>query len=89
MSYLNQTLLRNPWRIGMSGGGVPVKTGNLRDTHRRTMTKMGFTIQPTANYAQHVHKKRPWLVYAATKNEKKVEKAAKEMLDAIARSLTK
>jgi hypothetical protein len=31
-----RAVINNPWRIGMSEGGVPQGSGNLRDKHRAT-----------------------------------------------------
>lgn len=83
-------IINNPWRIGMSGGGAPVKTGNLRDTHQ-TFFQSNFLgmIYPTADYAQHVHKKRPWMEYVFKNKMKKVEELEKDFLKAIVKDLAR
>jgi hypothetical protein len=77
----------NPWRIGMSGGGSPVRTGNLRDTHIDQVGAFQASIRPTAPYAEAVHKGRPWLDYAMTTEEQQVNNLESEMGDEIIRAL--
>lgn len=83
LAKLESTINNNPWRVGMSGGGVPVKTGNLRDTHLTTRGKFEATIKPSAPYAQAVHSGRPWLNYALSQNEREMVDLQKEMLKQI------
>jgi hypothetical protein len=90
----NRVIIRNPWRRGMSGGGAPVKTGNLRDTHRREVRKWDARIYPTAPYAPYVHgikglarrrsyQLRPWLDFAKDAADKEVQGYERDMLKAI------
>lgn len=57
----NRVIIRNPWRVGMTGGGAPVRTGNLRDTHLRQIDAFEARIGPDAElggkapYAAYVH----------------------------------
>jgi len=64
-------IIRDPWRIGGRGGGVPVsndpryprkyqrqRSGNLRDSHITQINGLQGTIGPnmtTAPYARYVH----------------------------------
>lgn len=84
-----RTLLNNPWKVGMSGGGVPVATGNLRDTHTKTVFPYEVLIRPTAPYASSVHEKRPWLDYAYNENMGKLEKLEDDMMENIVNNLAK
>jgi hypothetical protein len=84
-----RTIQNSPWKVGMSGGGVPVATGNLRDTHQLTISAWEAVIQPTASYAGFVHKKRPWLDYAFENNDSEVRELEKEMLNEIVEDLSK
>lgn len=98
IAVYNRKIIRNPWAIGGSGGGAPVDTGNLRDTHVRTKATRGSfqaKIEPTAPYAQFVHEgtsrmqPRPWLEYAKKKGQPEIDKLAKEMLKNITKDLGK
>ena len=56
-----------PWRVGQRGGGVPVRTGNLRGQHytRIKEWQASFGVSPQrVRYAVPVHNRRPWLDYA-------------------------
>jgi hypothetical protein len=64
LAEYRRVIWRNPWRVGMSGGGAPVLTGHLRDTHNQHVAMLMGRIYPTASYAGYVHHKRPWLAYA-------------------------
>jgi hypothetical protein len=90
----------SPWRLEMSGGGAPVASGHLRDSHRSERTPWTGRIFPTAPYAAYVHgidgwprKKsyqlRPWLEYAETRAEGDIEKLQDEMLNNIVEDLAK
>jgi HK97 gp10 family phage protein len=94
----NRGILRNPWGLLDSGGGAPVATGNLRDTHIRTVEQFKATIGPnlsTAPYAVYIHhgtkkmKARPWLDYAYREKKGEVEQLYRDMLSAIVRDLAK
>ena len=95
MAVYNRLIIRNPWRVGMSGGGAPVRTGNLRDTHQRTVERFQARIVPTASYADKIHdgtgkmKARPWLDYAEKEGEKDIERLADTMTENIIKDLAK
>jgi hypothetical protein len=89
IALYNQGIIRDPWRIGMSGGGSPVKTGNLRDTHKRQIEKWEARIYPTAKYAEIVHESRPWLDFVKNDKDKEVEKLQSDMLNNIIKDLSK
>ena len=91
-------IMSNPWTKGRSGGGAPVDTGNLRDTHQTEIDTWKGRIFPTAPYAAYVHgiegyprkrsyPLRPWLDHAKDKGESKIEQLQQDMLDAIIRDL--
>jgi len=88
-AVLNTTLIRSPWQIGSMGGGVPVATGNLRDTHVRESTPWSISIKPTAPYAEAVHNGRPWLDYAMDSNQKALQDLEIKMLENIVADLAK
>lgn len=88
------TILNNPWRMGMAGGGAPRATGNLAATHVTEQTTWEWRMYPTAPYAEYVHgiegwsrkrkyQLRPWLDYAEQANEGKIQTLEKELLDNI------
>lgn len=79
-------VINNPWRIGMQGGGAPVATGNLRDTHGTMFNQLDAAIFPSlddAPYAPYVHKERPWLDFVQESNEKEIQKLEKDLIDNI------
>lgn len=83
LAVLRGTIMNNPWRIGMSGGGAPVNTGNLRDTHKQSISTWEARIGPNqeaARYAGDVHGTRPWLDYAVAKTERDIEKLEDNLL---------
>ena len=93
-------ILNNPWRMGMSGGGAPTATGNLRDTHETVIKTWEAYITPTAPYAKYIHgvdgyprkrsyQLRPWLEYAFNEGQRDVEKLESDMMDEILRALAK
>lgn len=71
LAVLKSGIVNAPWRIGGTGGGVPVsndprykrrmqrlRSGNLRDTHITQIDAMVGTIGPNlqaAPYARYVH----------------------------------
>lgn len=83
-------IINNPWTVGASGGGAPVNTGNLRDTHK-TLFPSPFIgeIYPTADYAEHVHKKRPWLDFVFDNKMRDIEKLEDEFLTNIVKDLAR
>jgi hypothetical protein len=89
----NETIIRSPWRVGASGGGAPVDTGNLRDTHMKSVSTWEARIYPTAPYAESVHeghagvRARPWLDYAQRVNEARIAALQNNLLDNIVKDL--
>lgn len=86
---------RTPWRVGQSGGGAPVSTGNLRGLHTRKIGKTRASIETRAKYSPFVHegtrymKKRPWLDHAMKKGNKNINKLANDLLKNVTRDLAK
>lgn len=100
IAVLNRQVIRNPWRMGAGGGGAPVDTGNLRDTHRREINQWNARIYPTAPYAPYVHgiegfprkrsyQLRPWLDYATEKGEPEVRQLERRLLKNIVGDLAR
>jgi hypothetical protein len=89
LAEYKRIIIRSPWRMGMAGGGAPVATGNLRDTHLTETTSFDGRIYPTASYSEAVHKTRPWLDYATTTADPAVEKLEQELLSDIVADLAK
>lgn len=89
----NTYIFRAPWRIGGTGGGAPVATGNLRDTHARQILPWEAKITATAHYAQFIHdgtrrmQARPWLEYAQNAAAGAINQLAKQLLDNVVRDL--
>ncbi len=89
-----RTIRGNPWRIGDYGGGAPVDTGNLRDSHLppiygRWESQIRANNVGNADYAQIVHAKRPWLEYAKEENEVKIKSLQDKLLKEIVTKLAK
>jgi len=95
-------IIRSPWKIGGSGGGAPVDTGNLRDTHATKIGAVQATITPTADYAKYVHgrnkgeinartgvKSRPWLDYVFEDKDNEIRRLQDDLLKTIVRDLAK
>ena len=102
IAVYNRLILRNPWRVGGAGGGAPVASGNLRDTHRRVINRLSAQIYPSANYAKYVHgrkrneinrrtgvKSRPWMDFAMEKGDREIKALGKKMLINITHQLSK
>jgi hypothetical protein len=100
---LRGSITQSRWRIGSSGGGVPVDTGNLQKAHvyKITPTKLSITVnQDKAPYAKYVHgidgyprkrsyQLRPWLRWAEKNSEEDINGYAKDMLVGIVDKLEK
>lgn len=93
-------IIRSPWKMGGTGGGAPVKTGNLRDTHQTNIKGLIGTIGPTAKYASYVHgikgfprkrsyQLRPWLDYVRETKDRDVRDLYIGMLKNIVADLAK
>ena len=100
IAVYNRIILRNPWRRGMSGGGAPVDTGNLRDTHVREIGPWSARIYPTAPYAAYVHgidgftrrrsyQLRPWLDHAKETGDREIRALEGRLLEGIIGDLAK
>jgi hypothetical protein len=89
MAVYNRGIIRSPWRVGMLGGGAPVATGNLRDTHRKTVSQWSASISPNASYAEEVHKERPWLDHVFNTSRQEIEKLENDLLDKITEDLAR
>jgi hypothetical protein len=87
IAVYNRGIIRSPWRVGMTGGGAPVATGNLRDTHGKTISQWSATIYPKASYADAVHKNRPWLDHVFTTSQQEIERLEQDLLDKITNDL--
>lgn len=96
---LQRQIIRNPWRIGGIGGGVPIDTRSLRDEHKYRVQPAQLKIsvaQAKANaYGWYVHEgtskmqARPWLNYAVEKEEKNVKDLADDFLNRIVSHLAR
>jgi len=90
-------IIRNPWKIGGTGGGAPVRTGNLRDTHFTQISRFTAMIGPDKfnRYAKFVHegtrkmKARPWLEYVKKDKDSAIQKHYSTMLANITHDLAK
>jgi hypothetical protein len=97
IAAFNRRIIRNPWRMGMSQGGAPHATGNLRDTHLRSVGQWQATIGPDlerAPYARYVHgiegyprkrsyQLRPWLDYTVRDSERDIRILEENLLTKI------
>jgi len=88
--YKRVAVQTSPWKVGQSGGGIPIASGNLREKHYTKISTFEgrFGVSPTSvRYAGYVHggtrkmKARPWLDYANNKSRAKVEKHYKVFMD--------
>ncbi len=89
MAKYRSGIMNNPWKVGMSGGGSPVLSGHMRDTHIPVIGNWEARIGPDTNYAEHVHKKRPWLDHVFKDKEKDVQDLEVKMLEKIVGDLAK
>lgn len=95
LSVYKSGINNRPWVMGVSGGGAPVKTQNLRDTHQTTVERLQGSIYPTAPYAKYVHggtrkvKPRPWLDFVQKDKEPQIEALERELLNNIVSDLAK
>jgi len=97
LSLYNRGIIRQPWRVGSGGGGSPVATGHMRDTHVTEIKPWQAAIFPSPEvpYAVYVHGRdgdsrgRPWMTYVFNKNRLAVAKQQDKMLKAIVKDLAK
>lgn len=91
MAAYNRGIIRNPWRVGQSGGGAPVDTGNLRDTHSRSVSTWEGRITPNAPYAEAVHDRgrhpRPWLDFVKNQKDNEIRQLEQDLLANITNDL--
>jgi len=89
-----KTMRNKPWQVNGSGGGIPVATGNLRDTHQFIKQHFRLEVIPTAEYAGYVHegtrkmRARPWLRYTAEVTESDITKEANNMIERLAKKMS-
>jgi hypothetical protein len=97
-AQLMRGITHDRWRIGASGGGVPVLSGNLKKSHQIDMQPFSLRIwvdENKANYAGYVHRgtrymdSRPWLRYAEDKARPQINADAKRLLDNVVTQLGK
>lgn len=85
----------NPWKVGGRGGGSPVRTGGMRDSHTEKIEPFRAYIRPTTNYAMFVHegtykmKARPWLDWVKRDKQKEINQLSVNMLDNLVKMLAK
>lgn len=100
IAVYNRFIMRRPWGLGQAGGGAPVDTGNLRDTHQREIGTFQARIFPTARYASYVHgiegyprkrsyQLRPWLDWAKKQGQREIDHNADIMLKEIVGDLAR
>jgi hypothetical protein len=91
-------IIRSPWRVGGAGGGSPVRTGNLRDTHLTQIGGLEGRIGPNlqaAPYAKFVHHGtrhmagRPWLEFVKASSDTQIESLYRGMLKEIVGDLAR
>ena len=98
LAKYTEGILRNPWAVGATGGGSPVLTGNLRDTHVTEIGNFEGRIYPNTNkapYALFVHegtgkmKARPWLDYVKKSKNSEILELEKQMMDKLIKDLSR
>ena len=94
MALYKKEIRSMPWAVGTkSGGGVPIDTGNLRDTHRTVFKGLSAKIYPTATYSNYVHggtnkmDARPWLDHAKNAQDSNVKILESKLIDSINKNL--
>jgi hypothetical protein len=91
-SYVRRGIEGSRWTMGSSGGGVPVDTGNLKKSHEYKLEPFKFSVtvdNRRAEYADPVHRGRPWLRYAEQKALPQINREAKTLLENITNDLAK
>jgi len=91
-------IIREPWKMGGAGGGSPVRSGHLRDTHMTQINGLEGVIGPdthAAPYAKFVHHGtkrmpgRPWLEFVKATKEREIESLYLGMLKNIVADLAR
>lgn len=89
LAVYKKGIRENPWRIGSVGGGSPVNTGRLRDSHRTQIKNYNakiYTTLPYAVYVYHGTKKmqsRPWLQSVANSKDREINRLIDKMTKTI------
>lgn len=99
MAHYKRGIIRSPWTLQSSGGGAPVASGNLRDTHQTRVRPFKSEIAPdihgSARYAEYIirgtrrMKARPYLAYVKRQQAPKVEAEFRGMLKIITKDLSR
>ncbi|MCX6785920.1 MAG: hypothetical protein NTZ18_03670 [Candidatus Komeilibacteria bacterium] len=97
MAHYRRVVIQTaPWKVGESGGGAPVDTKNLVQSHVTKYNELSATFGPDqqiAPYAKYVHEgtvkmtKRPWLDWAKDRAQEDVLQEAKKLLDTLVKDL--
>jgi len=98
LAELKREIMRPPWRVGSSDGGVPTDTGKLRQAHRTQRTNVlgRIYVDPSeVKYGIYVHsgtskmKSRPWMDKAKENKKRDIEDLQDQMLKDITKDLAK
>lgn len=99
LSKYKRGIENNPWGVSSKGGGAPVATGNLRDTHLTRIQGYTGTIGPNlakAPYARYVISgtrrglpPRDYLSYVKKQNEHRIQSLYRELLRNISRGIAR
>jgi len=97
MAVYRSGIQNRPWRVGESGGGAPVDTRNLVQSHAVRYEQLQASIGPSRNYqvpyAVYVHEgtrrmqKRPWLDYVKKDSDSKIRPLYQDLLKNIVSDL--
>jgi len=88
-----------PWKVGMTGGGIPIRTGDLFEAHTKTIdfnkfegkffvdpnkrARSEYGVDKVVDYATKVSEKRPWLDWTAEESSEKITKMHGKLADDI------
>ena len=95
MAKLTSGIKQRPWQVGGSGGGTPVDTGRLLQSHKKLFKPLSAILKPDTKYDKYVHegtkrmKARPWLDWVAQDKKKDIEKLQDKLLSNIVKDLAK
>jgi hypothetical protein len=79
LAEYRKRIIRSPWQFGAPGGGAPVATGNLRDTHQTD-------VDPDGLWGRS-YQLRPWLSYAYSTAMPDIQKHEDQLLKDIVSGL--
>jgi len=92
-------IYNSPWSIGDTGGGAPVDTRNLVQSHGEKFGDFEASIGPArrfpVEYAIYVHqgtkrmKKRPWLDFVRQQQDGQIQGLQRDLLENIVKQLAK